>query len=91
MSKKSRTTINRLRRTVKMIRAKRAGESWWTNPNNHPLPTLPDQVYLRGEYLVELARSSPHLVKEVLVLLKYIGENEEGRVKMEGGRKGKEL
>ncbi len=73
-----------------MIRAKSAGESWWTNPNDHPLPTLPDQTYLWGEYLVQLARSNSHLVNEAIWLLGYIGEDNEGRVKMEGRRRVKE-
>ena len=90
MSRKSRTTIDRLRRTVEMIHAKREGGYWLINPNYHPLPTLPDQAYLQGEYLVQLAKSSPHLMSEAVWILRYINENDEGRVKMEGRKKGVE-
>ena len=90
MSKRYKTTINLLRRTAEMIMAERRGESWWVNPNGHPLPMLPDRVYLEGGYLVQLAKSAPHLVTEASRLLKYIGEDKEGRIRLEGRRKNKE-
>ena len=69
-----RTTVYKLRRYTEMVEAKRNYRSWEVNPNNHPLPTLPDQEYLEGEYLRAVSASSPEIAAEVSELIAWIRE-----------------
>ena len=70
----TRTTLSKLERYKEM----KAGPRWWTNPNGHPLPTLPDQEHLEGHWLSEIRRSSPHLTDRAEQLVTLVVRERQG-------------
>ena len=75
----ARTTIYKLKRIHTMREAKLKGESWYTNPHNHPEPTLPSEEHLRQSYLSELSRSAPDLLPNAIELIQYALSGKERR------------
>jgi len=69
------TTINKLRSYRGKVEAELNGDSWYVNPNEHPLPTL-DLEYLEEEYLSQIIASQPELVEEASSLIEYIREHQ---------------
>lgn len=69
------TTLKKLERLHDMVIGEETGSSWWTNPNDHPRPTLPGQNHLEGRYLADIRRSAPHLEDRVTQLVQFAKTN----------------
>ncbi len=69
-----RTTMDRLVRWKEMVEASKNHMSWYVNRKGHPLPKLPSQEYLTGQYLAETLKSRPSEIKEVVELVVYVGK-----------------
>jgi hypothetical protein len=72
------TILQKLTRLKSMVEAETNGESWWTNPNGHPQPTLPDQNYLEGKYLIQIEASCPNLMEKACDLVSFAGKERRG-------------
>ena len=69
-----RTTLDRLIR-FKQMKTSIGWEHCFINPKKHPLPTLPSQEYLEGEYLDEIKKSRPEEYSKIKALVDFVGEH----------------
>lgn len=74
----SKTTLQKLQRLQELREADLKGQTWWTNPNGHPDPTLPPQDYLESEYMQRMAKSNPSLVERAKELVSFAGKERRG-------------
>lgn len=70
----SRTIYQKLERLHDLRVAEEKDQLWWVNPNEHPDPTLPEQEYLNGAYLDQIAASQPQLFEKAKELVCFAGK-----------------
>ncbi len=67
----NKSTRNKLKSYKQKVLAEAEGISWYSNPKEHPLPTIPEDDALQW-YVAEIARSAPEIMKEIEELVSFV-------------------